>query len=455
MPDRSDFPLPLSPDSAHAHISAWPQPAIEPVNLIAIVPGNDDAPTLERIVRALSQHDGDDEPFTVVDQPVVQPPALWNALIAGPALPAPLVIWVEPMRPLSDETIAFLKAGDCRWAIGVETALDPNDPQTHLQSILRLLGRAFADAPAILNVNTGGWHTREELNTVLIPENMPAGPALLFMVHAIGDEAKDPAHPPRLWAYTDGLRTGGRHEFEMHGVPAEHGRFATSMLHSIAELVVDLGLPEPGEPFEVGNDVFVRLVPWEQAAQAMPDDALGGMKRREDHDGHRRDGARIAVCALDSYDWPAAAAARVQQGEAALFKSTAATHRAALLARATLGRFAALFQVVPAARRRDSADRVAAFIVKAGFAVPRNLAQHEDEREHLWFETIELKGDRVRGMLLNDPMHVRLRRGDETWIDRNVISDWQIFTPRGQFGPAHVEAAKTTIDELLAEKRHG
>lgn len=481
MPERSDFPLPLSPDSAHAHISAWPQPPVEPINLITIVPGGDLPPTQQQVIDALSHADGDDEAFTIIDQPELQQDEKWNVLIAGPALPSPLVIWVEPMRPLSDDTIRFLKAETCRWAIGVETALDVDEPHAHLQSVLRMLGRAFPDSPAILNVNSGGWHTRQELEDVLMPEDMPAGPALLFMVHAIGDEPKDPAAPnpatamptatsapastpasapastptARLWAYTDGLRNGGRHELEMHGVPVEAGRFATSMLHSIAELVVDLGLPEPGEPFEVGTDVFVRLLPWEHVSGSMPDEALGSMKRREDHEGRRLDGARIAVCALDSFDWPAEAARKLQSGEAAMFKSTAATQRNAMLARATLAQFATLFHAVPKAQRKDSAERVAAFIVKAGFAVPRNVAEHEDDREHLWFETLEIRNDRVRGLLLNDPLHVRLRRGDETWIDRNVISDWQIFTPRGQFGPNHVGAAKSTIDELLAEARHG
>lgn len=446
MPDRSDFPLPISPDSAHAHISAWPAVEAEPVNLISIMPG-DSLPARDAVVAALSKAAG--EEFTIVDEPAPMASAAWNVLIAGPALPAPLVVWAEPMRPLPDETVKFLKCEACRWAVGVETVLEPDEPHEHLQQIIRILGRALPHSPAILNVNTGGWHTRQELEETLMPAEMPAGPALTYMVHAIGPEQKDDADPPRLWAYTDGLRTSGRIELEMHGIAPEDGRFATFLLNNIAEMVADSGLPEPGEAIEIGGGVFVRFMPWQDAARDVPQDWLGSMTNREDHAERKLEGARAAVCALDSLRWPEEAARAAARGEFALYKTLQATQREAKIARHTLDRFAHLFRCVPAPRRKASPEQVAAFMVKAGFAVAKH-AVDEDDREHLWFEVVEIQNGRVRGTLLHEPSNVRLRAGDETWIDRNVISDWQIFTPRGQFGPTQHRAARETLAELLA-----
>jgi uncharacterized protein YegJ (DUF2314 family) len=253
------------------------------------------------------------------------------------------------------------------------------------------------------------------------------------------------------------MRTTGRYELEMHGIAADQGRAAAFLLSSVAELVFEVGLPPPGEPFEIASGVFVRFMPWEQAAAAAPPECFGSTAHREDHAGRAPPpGARAAVCAMDSLSWPADAAGCLLRGEAVLFKTTQATERDGRIARHTLDHFARMFQSVPPARRKDAPDRVAAFMIKAGFAVPGHAdAQGSGDREHLWFEATEVKNGRVRGTLLNDPMHVHLRRGDETWIDRNVISDWQVLTSRGQFGPLQHAAAAQTIAQALAGGPHG
>lgn len=463
-----DFPLPISDDASAS--SAWPAVRQEPVNYIAVVPRSK-PPQQHEVIEALSREGGAGsnaaDQFTVVDTPDPQSPAIWNALIAGPAWPSPIVTFVEPMRELAPETIEFLKVGECTWAIGFETILPFDEPHNHLLRLLRMVARAFPDSPAILNVNTGAWHTREELDSTLLPAEMETSPALAFIVHAIAAEADEgggsPAPPP-IFAYTDGMHVIGRAELEMHGIAVEDGRIAAGFLNSVAELIVENGLPEPGQPFEIGVDLFVRFMPASEAAAAANPKAFGNPSNRVDHAQQPLDGERIAVCALDSLSWPANVARQIQRGEAAMMRSKAATERDARIARKTLDQFAALFASVPAAKRRDSNDRIAAFLVKACFAVPRGsiVGNHahvgDDHREHLWFEASEVHNGRVRGTLLNEPTFVRLRQGDLAWIDRNVVSDWQVFTPKGQFGPMQHHVAKTTIEQLLAlgaEKPHG
>lgn len=452
-----DFPLPIADAAAQA--SAWPAVEQEPINYIAAVPG-EHPPALEDVIAALSREVGAAASplgeFTIVDQPQAQSPAVWNALIAGPGWASPIVLWVEPMRRMSPENVEYLKVGSCRWAIGVETMLPFDEPHVHLHRLLRMLGRAFADSPAILNVNTGAWHTRHELEQTLLPAEIEASPALAFLVHVINGEPAADGAEHLAFAFTDGLHSTGRAELEMHGIDAADGRTAAGFLNAIAELIVENGLPEPDQPLEIGVDAFVRFMPASQVAEAAQPGALGGAHQRVDHAGEPLTGERIAVCAIDSFNWPAEAARRIQRGDSAMFRTKAATERDARIARSTLDRFAGLFHLVPAARRRSSPDRLAAFLVKAGFAVPRGSViddgaqESDDHREHLWFEIAEVHNGRLRGMLLNQPALVRLRPNDVVWIDRHVVSDWQVFTPKGQFGPTQHHAAEETLVQLLA-----
>jgi uncharacterized protein YegJ (DUF2314 family) len=243
----------------------------------------------------------------------------------------------------------------------------------------------------------------------------------------------------------------------MHGIPRTEGRTSGYMVNAIAELVYEIELPPPGGAFEIGQDLFVRFMPAEEAAAAANTNWLGSAAKREDHDGRPPPGARVAVCALDSLFWPGEVAGRIARGEAALYKTRQATERDARLARRTLDRFNDLFGMIPPARRSDSPQRLAAFLVKAGFAVPNSARQGESDREHLWFEALrcELAGGRIRGRLLNEPKAIaHLREGQDIWIDRNLVSDWQVITQRGRYGPEEHAQARQTLEDLVREASH-
>jgi uncharacterized protein YegJ (DUF2314 family) len=458
-----DFPLPISGGAG----DAWPQVEQEPVNLITLLPppsadaadASNPPLTLEEAVALLAETAGSE--LAIVDRPHSGDPghpgahdgAAWVALIAGPTQPAPMVIWLEPMRELPEETVKFLKAERVRWTLGLETMLEMDRAHEHLLSLIQLLGRAIPDSPAILNVNTEAWHEREELDSRLLPSGIQVSPSLLWLVHAVGDEPSDPSKSPHAWCYTVGRGTAGLPELEMHGVPVVDGRMAVGMLNAIGELLYESGLPPSGEPYEIGHDLWVRFLPWQQSAAAADTEWLGSTHRRKDHRGVELTGACVAVCALDSKLWPAEVAQRIKQGGAVLYKTQQATELDAESARRTLDSFAELFAMVPPRRREDTPKRLAAFVIKAGFAVPAKSHQSiPEDREHLWFETLRIEPTRVRGRLLNDPISIRhLNAGAEVWIDRTLVSGWQVITQRGQFGPDdHVQARKA-IESIMRE----
>jgi uncharacterized protein YegJ (DUF2314 family) len=109
---------------------------------------------------------------------------------------------------------------------------------------------------------------------------------------------------------------------------------------------------------------------------------------------------------------------------------------------------------VPPKHRKDTPQRLAAFLVKAGFAVPRNgqSIDNGEDREHLWFETLHCEAGRVHGRLVNQPLNIKhLQPGCDIWIDRELISDWQVITQAGEFGPEHHELARQALERLIQE----
>lgn len=439
--------------------SSWPAVAQEPITYIVLL-RHETPPRMQDVIQMLSataaRAAGDEHAdFSVVDEPVIDEASVWTALIAGPTWSSPIVVWAEPARPLPKETVDALGIADCRWAIGIQTLLPLEQPHVHQHRLLRIIGRAFADSPAVLNAFTGGWHTREELDTVLLPAEVEVGPALLFMVHAIAGNQQEGEPQPRMFAYTLGLHTAGRAELEMHGIDPQDGRAAAALLTGIAERLVEEDLPEPGEPFEVGTNHYVRLFPAGQAAAESNPSWIGSAAQRLDHEGRQLSGERIAVCAVDAMTWPVDAGRALINGSAAMYRTRATTERDARIARRTLDHFIGMCQKVPEASRSASPGRVAAFLVKAGFAVLADAAAGEDHREHLWFEVVKIRNGRVRGKLLHEPAHIQLREGDLAWIDRALVSDWQVMTSKGQFGPAQHAAARQTIEQIIAEAKHG
>src|SRR5207244_3730715 len=91
---------------------------------------------------------------------------VWTAMIRLPNH-GEVVIWAEPMRPLPAKTVEALKIDGVKWLVGIETVLDPADPLKRFCGLLKTMARAFPRSPAILNVNTECWHTREEMDQCL------------------------------------------------------------------------------------------------------------------------------------------------------------------------------------------------------------------------------------------------------------------------------------------------
>ena len=475
----ADLPLPLNPQSENdpEFHNPWNVGRGEPSDFITLWPG-DEAPTLDDVIAALqSQCQGNVELLGVPSEEQAASTAgegkqLWSAILQLPDrdghFAVPVIIWAEAIRDVSDETVKLLKAEHIKWAIGLETILWPPDPLAHFLTLLRLLGRAAPQSPGILDVNKEGWHTRQELDELLLDESKEISESILWFVHAVGADAP-PTPASKVWIYTQGLDRCGLPELEMLAVPYPAVGLGCALVNAIGELIIENGVPDPGASMPVSDDLAVTLHPWREAAQHI-EEMPGHPNHRGNHREQELTSVRAAICAAEptaneTWSWPEHVVTELGvRSPSALFKTDRAARRQEQLARASWSSLAHAFATLSANARESDLDRQAVFLIQAGFQKPRwkHEKTKEDprtQREYLWcevkrFHTIQGGSARAEATIINDPLHIEhLRPGDIVKIDCGVVSDWQVLTRRGHFGPTNVDGLMTTIEQINAEVR--
>jgi hypothetical protein len=435
---------------------AWGPLEIEPTTLIALWPGQKPAMTrvlaafgafLNEDIRIVAEADTDDQRI------------LWNVVVELPGLRQPVIVWSEPARKLSRGELDDPAASACRWIIGLETTLDPGDPFTGFAGLMRLLAGTSDELSAVLDANSGRWHTRQALDEHFRAD-AEAPEDVLWMTHVVGSAADDEG-PATTWLHTHGLWRCGRPELEMIGVPDTSADEAAELLAGIAGRILEEGMPSPGKPFAVGPGLDVTFQPW-QAVAPFVGDAPGGRVDRAGEPDSPHTGVRAVVCDpkpkgayRKTWTWPQEALERIRRGEGTLFLSRRETLRLAGRAQARWPDFTGAFATLGPRLRQAGADLDRArvrFLVKAAFTenAPGN------EREHLWFAVRRFEGDRARGELLNEPSLTRsLSRGDVTWIERQAVSDWSVVTPLGSFGPGDTGAMSGALEAIAGKAEAG
>ena len=101
----------------------WTIDSPEPTNLVALWPG-EQPPMVTEVTAAFTAQLG--EEVTVVDQGAADDPTvLWAAAMALGDID--LTVWCEPARELHPDELDDPAAAACRWIVGVETVIDPDE----------------------------------------------------------------------------------------------------------------------------------------------------------------------------------------------------------------------------------------------------------------------------------------------------------------------------------------
>jgi len=348
---------------------------------------------------------------------------LWGGLYSFPGLPTEVLVWAEERVDLSDALLedAHLDedsrraARQARWLIGVETFLDPEDPQSSFHLQIKILCAACVPGmEAVYDDNAVVIRSGAQL-TDLASSTVPPRASLLYAVHAVAGYGG-------TWLHTHGLNRTGTPELDMVGLPADNLPEGYELIDAAVDALLGGARPDSSGRMAVGQDLDLRLLPLEEAMKRVDARMMGGPGDRED-DFADHGGNRLVIFDRDRDAPPLSVLSRLTCN-GVLFKSQAETRRLSALSRERWGTFGQLFVI-----HRGDAWR---FHVK--LACPRRGTG--EMLEHLWFEVLELEPDKVKGRLISDPLDVpALKAGDESWHSLDQLTDWIIITPEGPYDP--------------------
>jgi len=443
-------------DFDHPDDRIWLLPALEPTNFIAFWPYSE-APTQTEVLAALA--DGQPDGIEIIEEVDIEERGdmPWAVVIRAASAPNNAVVWIEPSRPNADDDPAIR---DCPWAIGIETLLDEEDPMSSFVESLRWLAGALPDTPAILDVNTTTWHSRETLNDVFLSDEGIEPPAsALWVIHVVAADETD-RDTGTVWLHTHGLWRCGVAELEMLEVPADAANDAALLLNRVAALLLENAIPPPGAPFEIGTDLRVTFQPWQTVVPYLGEDIPGNAADREETDDNAHTGIRAVLCAETPrgqfrrlWVWPEDVVDRLMRDEAVVYVTHRETERQARMARATWPQLATAFASLGEIVRRTDDERRIVFLLKSGYAPSEG---QDVDREHLWFEVQDIQGDTATACLINEPILIRdMQPGDVTTLERGRISDWCVMTSGRSFQPDDVHQLWRVVDQLRAEQTEG
>lgn len=298
----------------------------------------------------------------------------------------------------------------------------------HLQ--LKLIHAMLPDALAVIDdssekILSGRW-------VALAAESeVPPAPRYLYTAQAVSGEEDC------VWLHTHGLNRCGRPELEVLASTKDNYQEHYNVLETLANRILeDEEVPEFGSPYFLayvaeGMPLVVTLIDWEEAVELYEPDMLGGKRDRKD--GHDRDTCVVFVYPsqesadkgefypLDIYD-------KFMKENPVFMISNEETNRMRAQA---VERISYLFDA--------AADQDNHILVKIGLLVDEEHKTQDNEREHIWFELLEVSGDRFQAKLTQEPYYIKdMHEGFVGEYGPEDVTDWLIYTPEGRISPDDV-----------------
>lgn len=298
----------------------------------------------------------------------------------------------------------------------------------HLQ--LKLIHAMLPDALAVIDdssekILSGRW-------VALAAESeVPPAPRYLYTAQAVSGEEDC------VWLHTHGLNRCGRPELEVLASTKDNYQEHYNVLETLANRILeDEEVPEFGSPYFLayvaeGMPLVVTLIDWEEAVELYEPDMLGGKRDRKD--GHDRDTCVVFVYPsqesadkgefypLDIYD-------KFMKENPVFMISNEETDRMRAQA---VERISYLFDA--------AADQDNHILVKIGLLVDEEHKTQDNEREHIWFELLEVSGDRFQAKLTQEPYYIKdMHGGFVGEYGPEDVTDWLIYTPEGRISPDDV-----------------
>lgn len=248
----------------------------------------------------------------------------------------------------------------------------------------------------------------------------------LFNVQAISGKNN------KVWLHTHGLCRCGLTELEILESDQEHYKQHYNLIMTYAMFLIDKINTEDQEKGTYigrlinGYPIVVTSLPWPQGIQEYKKLKLGGS---EDRAGGHNSKSNIIFLYTSKEDEQNKILHKVSVYDdlwgdnPIFFFSDEETDRMKELAKERFSYVASAFQ-----------NKENTIILKIGLPL-----KEEGKFEHIWFELLEIKGEKFKAKLTQEPYDVpNIHTGYEAWFTKADITDWIIYTKKYAVSPDNI-----------------
>lgn len=302
----------------------------------------------------------------------------------------------------------------------------------HLQ--LKVLYTALPDMVGIVDFCTE--RIISSVWTKLAAESeIPPSPDYIYCVQAVSDEAGN------VWLHTHGLNRCGAIEVEILQSTKDTYQNHFYVLQTIAKRIISDGVfIDEEEPFFIGymnnrQPLVATWVSWPIAVTSYKDnDIIGGIKDRIH--GHKGNTGVVYIylseedCNNRKYTHISAVDDEIENNSLMMF-TVEETLRMSRLAKERIKYFKAGI---------ENTEVEIHGLAKMGLLIDdEHQNEKGDDKEHIWFEILEMNGQKLRGILTQEPYYIKgLEVNSEMELSLEDLTDWILYTPNGQVTPDSV-----------------
>lgn len=381
--------------------------------------------------------------------------AIWAFAVQVPGIESGLIVWCERSSDLSDRDRNQIGDGASRapWVIRLQTILSSDEPAEEYFMSVGLLGGALPDVVAILDVVTGEVYTRARIDRDFLAEDAAPVERLLWRLGRY--EALSDGDSALVLLGTCGLARCGIPELELIEIPREHSESGAVLLHTLAGLLLESEMPDPGETLEIGDDLVVRFQKVGDVTPCINPSAAGSEPWRvqaREHGLSEFALPRAVICAekaLGSFRslwvWPREVVERIEAGKAVLYMTQHSVRSTERRARSTWASFATAF----ASLMRTGEARFLE-LARTGFTVQAPVPGSDGERiEQSWFRVQKIDHDEVTVAVVDQPITRKdVAPGFQFTMPTSNITDWRVEIGDEMFDPDDAEALMLAIDRV-------
>jgi len=313
------------------------------------------------------------------------------------------------------------------------------EPLTSFHLQLKIMNAIVPDASLAIDFMSYRLLSARWLN-MTAKSPIPPSPDYLYTLHCVYDEDGEDGKR-RYWFHTHGLHRCASVELEILNFSQ-----GAEQMNTLINMTVKKFLSHPAkekERFTIGYDgmgINLCWLRWEEALKDLPKNILGGASDRDEADNVHAEPSGI-LFAVEEGDMISPEIYAPTLAENPIYYITnEETERMSALAKERFPAFERVFRKEhkdPEKKsflknlfgsKKEREEPGWSFLVKLGLTVDN--PESGSEKEHLWFDVLSIKNEKIEGKLLNQPYWIsRLNEGDINTYPLEVLTDWLIYSP--------------------------